>query len=99
MDRVTQLRKFIDAQPQEPLPRYALALELKGLGDNEGAVAELQALVAQAPDYLATYLQLGMLLQVLGRTAEARDAFTRGQPEHGKRQEADRALRMPGAAS
>ena len=79
MDRVTQLRKFIDAQPQEPLPRYALALELKGLGDNEGAVAELQAIVAQAPDYLATYLQLGMLLQVLGRTAEARDAFTRGQ--------------------
>jgi tetratricopeptide (TPR) repeat protein len=74
MDRVTQLRKFIEARPHEPFPRYALALEL-----NEAAAAELQALVAQAPDYLAAYLQLGMLLQALGHAAEARDAYTRGQ--------------------
>ena len=79
MDRVTQLRKFIEARPHEPFPRYALALELKALGDNEAAAAELQALVAQAPDYLAAYLQLGMLLQALGHAAEARDAYTRGQ--------------------
>ena len=79
MDRVAQLRKFVEARPQEPFPRYALALELKAVGDNEAAAAELQALVAQAPDYLAAYLQLGMLLQTLGRTGEARDAYTRGQ--------------------
>jgi tetratricopeptide (TPR) repeat protein len=79
MDRVEQLRKFIEAQPQEAFPRYALALELKGRGDNAAAVAELQTLVGQAPDYLAAYLQLGMLLQALGRPGEAREAFTRGQ--------------------
>jgi tetratricopeptide (TPR) repeat protein len=79
MDRVAQLRKFIEAHPQEPFPRYALALELKAMGDIAAAVQELQTLVAQAPDYLAAYLQLGMLLQALGRAVEARDAFTRGQ--------------------
>jgi Tfp pilus assembly protein PilF len=79
MDRVTQLRKFVEAQPQEPFPRYALALELKGQGDNASAAAELQALLQKAPDYLAAYLQLGMLLQTLGRAADARDAFQRGQ--------------------
>ena len=76
---MAQLRKFVEARPQEPFPRYALALELKSLGDNEAAAAELQALVSRAPDYLAAYLQLGMLLQALGRAGEARDAFTRGQ--------------------
>jgi tetratricopeptide (TPR) repeat protein len=79
MDRVAQLRKFVEAQPQEPFPRYALALELKGQGDHDGAAQELQALVQNAPDYLAAYLQLGMLLQTLGRADEARDALRRGQ--------------------
>jgi Tfp pilus assembly protein PilF len=79
MDRVAQLRKFIEASPAEPFPRYALALELKGRGDTEAAASELQALVSHAPDYLAAYLQLGMLLQVLGRVDEARGAFQRGQ--------------------
>ena len=79
MDRVGQLRKFIEASPREPFPRYALALELKGRGDAEGAAAELQGLLAQAPDYLAAYLQLGVLLQTLGRVGEARSALERGQ--------------------
>jgi tetratricopeptide (TPR) repeat protein len=79
MDRVAQLRKFVEAQPQDPFPRYALALELKGQGNNEGAATELQALLDRAPDYLAAYLQLGMLLQALGRAGEAREAFQRGQ--------------------
>ena len=79
MDRVAQLRKFIEASPGEPFPRYALALELKGRGDQQGAAAELEALLRQAPDYLAAYLQLGTLLQALGRPGEARSALQRGQ--------------------
>jgi tetratricopeptide (TPR) repeat protein len=79
MNRIEQLRKFIAASPDEPFPRYALALELKGTGDAAAAAAELQQLLERAPDYLAAYLQHGMLLQSLGRNNEARDAFQRGQ--------------------
>ncbi len=79
MDRVAQLRKFVEASPKDPFPRYALALELKGRGEAASAAAELQALLQHAPDYLAAYLQLGMVLQALGRADEARDAFRRGQ--------------------
>jgi tetratricopeptide (TPR) repeat protein len=79
MDRVEQLRKFVEASPGEPFPRYALALELKGRGDAKGAAGELQALLSRAPDYLAAYLQLGMLLQLLGQADEARGALQRGQ--------------------
>jgi|SRR5438128_8339653 len=79
MDRVAQLRKFIETSPEQPFPRYALALELKGQGDAAAAAAELQILLRMSPDYLAAYLQLGMLLQALGRADEARRALTAGQ--------------------
>ena len=79
MDRAAQLRKFIETSPEEPFPRYALALELKGRGDAAGAAAELQELLRISPDYLAAYLQLGMLLQALGRAAEAGRALAAGQ--------------------
>jgi|SRR5437762_171938 len=79
MDRVEQLRKFIEASPGDPFPRYALALELKGRGDAQAAAEELTALLSRAPDYLAAYLQLGMVLQALGRPEEARGAFRSGQ--------------------
>jgi tetratricopeptide (TPR) repeat protein len=79
MDRIEQLRKFIDAQPDEPFPRYALALELKGKADNEGAVRELRELLRRKPDYLAAYLQLGMIEQTLGRPDAAREILRKGQ--------------------
>jgi tetratricopeptide (TPR) repeat protein len=79
MDRVEQLRKFIAAAPAEPFPRYALALELKGKGDAAAAAAEMQELLQLKPDYLAAYLQFGMLLQALGRSEEAKSAYAKGQ--------------------
>jgi len=79
MDRIEQLRKFIAASPDEPFPRYALALELKGKGDAAGAAAELEELLRRKPEYLAAYLQLGMLLQTLDRADDARRALVQGQ--------------------
>ena len=79
VDRSEQLRKFIAASPDEPFPRYALALELKGKGDATAAAAEMEELLRRAPDYLAAYLMYGMLLQTLGKQNEARDAFRKGQ--------------------
>jgi tetratricopeptide (TPR) repeat protein len=79
MDRAEQLRKFIAASPDEPFPRYALALELKGKGEAAAAAAEMQQLLDRAPDYLAAYLQLGMLLQAQGKEDEARAIFGKGQ--------------------
>lgn len=79
MDRIEQLKKFIEQDPKEPFPRYALALELKGRGEADAAAIELQQLIERAPDYLAAYLQLGMLLQTLNRAEEARRVFRSGQ--------------------
>jgi tetratricopeptide (TPR) repeat protein len=79
MDRIEQLRKFIVQTPDDPFPRYALALELKGKGDAAAAAAEMQELLRRTPDYLAAWLQLGMLLQALDRGDEAKTAYAKGQ--------------------
>jgi tetratricopeptide (TPR) repeat protein len=79
MDRIDQLRRFVAAQPDDPFPRYALALEHKSAGDVAKAAAELETLLARKPDYLAAYLQLAMLLQQLDRLDEARKTLLQGQ--------------------
>jgi tetratricopeptide (TPR) repeat protein len=79
MDRIAQLRKFIEGSPDDPFPRYALALELKGQGDSASAAQELEALLGRSPGYLAAYLQLGMLLQALGNGSRAREVLEKGQ--------------------
>ena len=79
MDRIQQLERFVAASPDDPFPRYALALELKGKGDAPSAAAELRELVRRKPDYLAAYLQLGMILDTLDEVAEAREVLARGQ--------------------
>jgi len=80
MDRIGQLRNFIATRPDDPFPRYALALELKGAGDARGAATELQDLLARNPDYLAAYLQLGMLLTSLDRARPAGCALAKQWP-------------------
>jgi hypothetical protein len=79
MDRVATLRRFVAEKPDDPFPRYALALELKSRGDTQAAATELEALVAKKPDYLASYLMLGLLQQSLGRDADARRTLQAGQ--------------------
>src|SRR5207237_10869572 len=79
MDRIEQLRDFVAAAPDDPFPRYALALELKGKGDAAQAAAELQRLLARRPDYLAAYLHLGILHASAGKTVEARSVLPAGQ--------------------
>jgi tetratricopeptide (TPR) repeat protein len=79
MDRIAQLRKFIAASPREPFPRYALALELKGNGEAQAAAGELEELLRIDPDYLAAYLQLGLLLPALDRATDARRTLEKGQ--------------------
>ena len=79
MDRIEQLRKFIAAQPDEAFPRYALALELKGKGDAAGASGELDELLRRKPDYLAAYLQQGLLLQSMEKRTDAAGVLRKGQ--------------------
>lgn len=76
--RIEQLKAFIEQDPGDPFPRYALALELDSGGDAPGARAILEDLLARAPRYVATYQQLGTLYQKQGETAKAKAILRAG---------------------
>lgn len=77
-ERIEAMRQFIEQFPDNPFPRYALAMELKSSGQLEEAAAALADLATRAPEYVATYLQWGMILEDLGQVEEARSSYTRG---------------------
>jgi hypothetical protein len=51
--RLAILRSFAEKRPQDPFPRYALAMEHKTAGDALAAWETLASLIADHPDYVA----------------------------------------------
>jgi len=76
--RLEMLRSFAAKQPNDPFPRYGLAMELKTSGDSEGAWREFEVLIADHADYIATYAPAGEVLTGQGRVAEARVVYGKG---------------------
>lgn len=72
------LEEFVVQDPEDAFSRYALALELEKEGNDQGAVAQLQEVIARDPGYVAAYYHLGRLLARAGVIDEARDAYRRG---------------------
>jgi tetratricopeptide (TPR) repeat protein len=78
MSRIEALLGFIRSNPQDPFPRYALALEYKNGGRLDEARATFDALMTASPDYTAAYLHAGNTLLALGLREEARAVYQRG---------------------
>jgi tetratricopeptide (TPR) repeat protein len=76
--RIDSLLGFIRATPQDPFPRYALAMEYKNGGRLDDARATFDALMASHPNYTAAYLHAGNTLIALGLRDEARAVYERG---------------------
>ena len=76
--RLEVLRSFAEKRPQDPFPRYALAMELKTSGDGEGAWRAFEALIAEHPDYLASYAPAGGVLIELDRLDDAHLVYGKG---------------------
>jgi tetratricopeptide (TPR) repeat protein len=76
--RLLVLEKMTAAGSTDPFAWYGLALEYKGLGRHEDAVATFTKLRAIDAGYVPQYLMCGALLLELGRAAEAREWLTLG---------------------
>ncbi len=78
VSRLEVLRSFAEKRPEDPFPRYALAMELKTSGDGEGAWREFDVLISNHPEYIASYAPAGEVLVGLDRLAEARALYGKG---------------------
>jgi tetratricopeptide (TPR) repeat protein len=98
-ERIAALKQFIEQRPDDPFPRYALAMELKSAGNLDAAASTCQELVTKTPAYVATYLQYGLMLEKLGRIDEARSVLTTGIEQARRAGNAHALSEMEGALS
>lgn len=78
MSRIDALKQFLDEDPRDSFSRYALAMEYAKLERHDDAIAEYRNVIENDPDYVATYYQLGKVLESRGQTEEAREAYRKG---------------------
>ncbi|MGD8277688.1 MAG: hypothetical protein PVH00_06660 [Gemmatimonadota bacterium] len=76
--RIAALEKLREKSPGDGRVLFALALEYEKAGDWDRVVAHLTDYLAATEDQGNAWGRLGFALARLGRTAEARNAYTRG---------------------
>ncbi len=81
MDRIAKLKEFLQATPNDSFLRHALGLELLKLGNDQEAKQTFEALLADDPAYVGTYLHIGLLVQRLGEEKEALQWFEKGMAQ------------------
>lgn len=78
MDRIAQLKKFLEDTPDDAFLIYALATEYISQGNDESAEVLFKQLLATTPDYIATYYHYGKLMERRSEKAEAMDLYRLG---------------------
>jgi tetratricopeptide (TPR) repeat protein len=78
MDRIAILESFVARAPDDPFPRYGLAMELVNLGRPQEALPIFAELLERAPGYLPAYLMYGNALSGAGKRDEALAIYRRG---------------------
>ncbi len=85
--RLEAFRKFVQARPDDPFTRYALAMHLRSMGRLAEAVEAFTELTTRAPDYIPTWLMLGQALEAAGKDGEAARAYQDGMAAATRRQD------------
>jgi len=67
--------------------RYAAALEYIKIDDKDKAIHYLKSLVKDFPEYLATYYQLGKILEEKGKPEKAIEIYKKGREVAKKQQD------------
>jgi hypothetical protein len=78
MSRIDAIRKFVESAPNDPFPRYGLAMELKTANRLDEAHVEFDELERRFPDYVPQYLMHHNVLLALKRKDEAKAVGERG---------------------
>lgn len=77
-DRLDALHRMVERNPDDPRPRFGLALEHLNAGRIEDGVVELRRYLEIADDEGNGWGRLGAALVELGREREAREAYRKG---------------------
>jgi len=95
--RLDFLVKMTSSDKADSFTWYALALEYKGLGQVEDALATFQGLRQRDEHYVPMYLMCGTMLIEAGRRADAKEWLSAGLAAARKKGDAHAAGEIEGA--
>ncbi|MEN9347460.1 MAG: tetratricopeptide repeat protein [Flavobacteriales bacterium] len=78
-DRLKMIETMLETNPKDSFLHYAAALEHHKNGDIVTAIKTIKGIIKNDPDYLASYYQLGKLLEERGKVEEAIDIYKQGR--------------------
>lgn len=78
MDRLAQLELLLKEDPNDPFLHYGIALEYAARGDKNEAITRIEKLLAENPDYLGAYYQLGQLYEQTEQNDKAITTYRTG---------------------
>jgi tetratricopeptide (TPR) repeat protein len=76
--RLEMLEKLIESGSKDPFHHYARALELRSLGQAQAALAALERVTGEFPEYVPSYLIAAQLSVELGDSGRARGFCDQG---------------------
>jgi tetratricopeptide (TPR) repeat protein len=77
-DRLAELFKFLEEDPNDPFLYYAVATEYVRQANDAKALEYYQIVRSRFPNYVGTYYHLGKLLERTGKREEAVDVYREG---------------------
>lgn len=78
LSRLEELKKFLEAEPNDSFTHYAIALEYVSQKNIPEAIKKLEELLTLDPNYVPAYQQLGYLFIQTGKKDAALIILERG---------------------
>ena len=78
-DRLKMIEVMLETNPTDSFLHYAAALEHQKNGDIPSAIKILQKIIKNDPEYLASYYQLGKMLEDKNKHEEAVEVYKAGK--------------------
>ena len=78
MDRLSQLEQLLIEEPNDSFLQYGIALEYAKKGNVAEAIVRIEKLLAEKPDYLGAYYQLGQYYEVVNKNNDAIAIYEKG---------------------
>jgi len=78
MDKIAQLKSFLELDPNDSFTKFALALEYQKTGNTQLAENYFVDILESDPDYVGVYYHLGKLYEVLNNPERAAATYTKG---------------------
>jgi Tfp pilus assembly protein PilF len=85
MERISQLKEFLESSPADNFLQHALALEYMKAGDDAAARSLFEEILNRDPGYIGSYYHLAKLLERTGETDAAIRWYEKGMEEAKKK--------------